>query len=516
MNYLPPTSPAFQRRGMVLVLVLVVVSLLTIAALTFSEMMFTEKRAAGLTVAQAQARASADSGLELVRFFLTQDEESLEQAGGWYNNQQRFRGVTVVDDSDPKRRAKFAIVCPSVDLEDSTGLRFGIEDESTKLNLNAMMAIEKSSKGSGRSVLLGLPGMTDEIADAILDWLDEDDEPREYGAEVDYYGSLTPGYAPKNGPLETVEELLLVKGVTPALLFGCDTNRNGLADGGEPAGESLDGVDNSDGSMSRGWAAYLTLYSLEKNTRPDGQPKVNLNQDDMQTLHEELTSALSNAQWADFIVAYRQNGPYTGTKIGEMPSGKELDLTQKGTVKFTTVLDLIGSRVQVKYPGDKDPTVLESPFPNLPGVMNAYLPALMENLTVNTSKTIPGRININQASPTALGGIPGMTSEALEQIVSQRQPDPIQRDPNHKYETWILAEGIVSLDEMKALMPFVTGGGNVYRAQVVGYFDGGGPAARIEAVLDASKSPPKVVFWRDLSHLGRGYPVEILGVTAGF
>ncbi len=57
------------------------------------------------------------------------------------------------------------------------------------------------------------------IADAILDWLDPDDTPRENGAEVDYYAAQNPPYAPKNGPLDTIEELLLVRGVTPELLF---------------------------------------------------------------------------------------------------------------------------------------------------------------------------------------------------------------------------------------------------------------------------------------------------------
>jgi hypothetical protein len=64
------------------------------------------------------------------------------------------------------------------------------------------------------------------------------------------------------------------------------------------------------------------------------------------------------------------------------------------------------------------------------------------------------------------------------------------------------------------LMPFVTGGGNVYRAQVIGYSDQGGPAVRIEAVIDATAKPPKIMFWRDLSHLGRGYTVETLGAAA--
>ena len=68
--------------------------------------------------------------------------------------------------------------------------------------------------------------------------------------------------------------------------------------------------------------------------------------------------------------------------------------------------------------------------------------------------------------------------------------------------------------EMKAMMPFVCGGGAVFRAQVVGYFDGGGPAARVEAVIDTSELTPKVIFWRDLTHLGRGYPLELLGIDA--
>ena len=110
-------------------------------------------------------------------------------------------------------------------------------------------------------MLMFLPGMTEEAADSILDWIDEDDEARPNGAEVDYYSTLPMPYAPKNAPLETVDELLLVKGVYPALLFGSDSNRNGVLDGNEPRPDAL-GIDDPDGSMVRGWAGYLTLWSL--------------------------------------------------------------------------------------------------------------------------------------------------------------------------------------------------------------------------------------------------------------
>jgi hypothetical protein len=67
---------------------------------------------------------------------------------------------------------------------------------------------------------------------------------------------------------------------------------------------------------------------------------------------------------------------------------------------------------------------------------------------------------------------------------------------------------------MKQMLPFVCAGGGVYRAQVVGYYDEGGPSARIEAVIEATNGPPRLLFWRNISHLGRGFPLETLGLDA--
>ena len=65
---------------------------------------------------------------------------------------------------------------------------------------------------------------------------------------------------------------------------------------------------------------------------------------------------------------------------------------------------------------------------------------------------------------------------------------------------------------MKNLMPYICAGGGVYRAQVIGFYDKGGPYARFEAIIDATTQPPRVLFWRDLSHLGRGFALETLGI----
>ena len=614
---------ASRRRGMVLVLVLVVIALLALACFTFAELMLTERKAARLAARRAQARAAADSGVEMARLFLAQDEELQLEAGSWYDNEMQFRGIVVSSDEQDSDIGRFTIIAPRMESGFVDGLRYGLESESARLNLNALVTLEGLGASGARDILMGLPGMTEDIADAILDWIDEDDEPREYGAEFDYYASLDSPYAPKNGPLETVEELLLVRDVTPQLLLGCDANRNALADPYESAGAALVGtdsvaVDSVDGSMDRGWSAYLTLYSVETNLQPDGERKIDLNQDDMEQLYDQLEEALENSQWATYIVALRQYGPYgsdastpgytdpystnpyasgqgnsqggdgkdvqeqplnleslnidpstidpttmseeelqelidqvsalgqqvTGSLTnstagggGSSPPGNETgyysfesteepaepfsedfepDLSKQGKYALSTVLDLIGKKVKVELPpdddGEKKEVVYQSPFSELPSEMSNYLPILMDYVAVNTSEKIPGRIDINRASQVVLQGIPGMTPEIVDEILAERQPDPVEADVTRRHETWILSEGIVSLSQMKQLIPFVTAGGSAYRAQVVGYFDRGGPAVRVETVLDATTSPARLRLFRDLSHLGRGYAMETLGI----
>lgn len=110
-------------------------------------------------------------------------------------------------------------------------MRFGLENESTRLNLNALLLIDKQQVGGGRQLLMALPGCTQEMADAILDFIDEDSEPRESARSSNTTAGRAPPYSPKNGQLDTVEELLTGgRGITPQLLFGMDVNCNGMVD----------------------------------------------------------------------------------------------------------------------------------------------------------------------------------------------------------------------------------------------------------------------------------------------
>jgi len=546
-----------KRRGIVLVLVLVVVVVLALAGFTFSELMLVERKAADLSDRQAQARLSADSGLQMIRLFMAQPTETIDQSGGWYDNAAQFQAALVAASDAAVERGRFTVVAPTVDEAGNRGVRFGLEDESARLNLMTLLEAENSSPDAARQILLQLPNMREETADAILDWIDSDDQQREFGAEIDYYSDLDPPYAPRNGSLETVEELLLVRGVTPALLFGADADHNGVIGPSESTADALAGLDNSGGLMDCGWAAYLTLYSRESNLRADGQPKIDLNSDDLEQLYTELEQVLG-AEAAAFVVAYRQYGPYTGDRAAGQSEVPELDFEKQPEHELESVLDLIGAKVEISTnggaggsgrggpggsgppgggrppgdgggppgggppPGDSgqqdndqpESIILESPFRNTPGTMASFLPNLLENCTTDTRSVIPGRVNINQAPRVVLAGIHEMPPDAVEQILAQREPNPTAADASRRHATWILDAGIVTLEQMKALLPYVTGGGSVYRAQVVGYFDGGGPSARIEALLDTTQQPPTVMFWRDLSHLGRGHSPDVLGTES--
>jgi len=56
------------------------------------------------------------------------------------------------------------------------------------------------------------PAKLDALIDAWQDWIDKDDFKKVNGAEKDYYETLNPPYEPRNGPIETVKEILLIKG----------------------------------------------------------------------------------------------------------------------------------------------------------------------------------------------------------------------------------------------------------------------------------------------------------------
>lgn len=95
---------------------------------------------------------------------------------------------------------------------------YWIRDNDSKINLN-------SANEDQLEQMLTVCGMQigsemDEVIHSILDWRDADDNHRIGGVEDDHYMELEEPYHCKNGNFDTVEELLLVNGVTDELFHG--------------------------------------------------------------------------------------------------------------------------------------------------------------------------------------------------------------------------------------------------------------------------------------------------------
>ena len=507
-----------RRNGMVLIVVLVVVVMISLAGFSFSEWMFLERKAVYLRGEELQVQYVAESGQQLLETFAAQPRKVRRTAGGVYDNPGLFRGVVVLDDGPGGRRARFSVVNPLSAAQRGEQVRFGLEDESARLNLAVLTRWEQSHPGSAQRALLNLPGMTIQVADAILDWIDPDDQPRPFGAEADFYEGLDPSYAPRNGTPELIEELLLVKGVTRELLFGRDTTT--VIIGGDPEdARSVAPRPSSPGRFQmepqRPWAALLTLYSAERNVTLDGVPRINLNDTDLANLRQRLVPVF-DPDWVEFIIAYRQFGPYRGDRPAGQSSRPDFDPTRPGNFTIASVLDLIGAKVEVPGRNDDDKSVIvASPFRNDRSAMQQYLLRLMDTVCTGPWKRLEGTINVNRADEAVLRSVPGMDSVTATRILESRQNSGLVVDDLARAQVaWLLLEDVVSLPQLKALLPYLTAGGDVFRGEVVGYFDGRGPTARLELVVDATYDPPRQVYRKDLRLLGPGYQLDKIGAES--
>ena len=164
-----------RRPASVLILTLVVVALLTLGAMAFFERMFAERRAAAATGRQLQSRHLAESGIEHAKVLLAQDPLVIQQSGGLFANPSLFQGILVTDSPIAEYRGRFTLVAPDLTTEGYySGIRYGLENESSRLNLNTILLADSLRENGAREVLMSLPGMTESIADAILDWVDDD------------------------------------------------------------------------------------------------------------------------------------------------------------------------------------------------------------------------------------------------------------------------------------------------------------------------------------------------------
>jgi type II secretory pathway component PulK len=526
-----------RRPAVVLIAVLVVIVLLSLAAYKYNDWMQAEARAIEASFRAAQARAFAVSGVHYTAALLAMNPASAAE-----NNPSLYQDIEVPSTSPTARPGRFSVlslVSPEEAAATGNSFRYGLSDEGGKINLNALLDYDNGRGEVGLQILMGLPNMTEDIANAILDWIDPDGTPRSGGAENETYTTMSPPYRCKNGPFDSLEELLLVRGITPQLLFGNDRNRNGVLDADEaPSGGQ--GVD-------LGWAPYLTVYSREVNATADFTPRLFINDNNLQQLRAQLEPALGY-DLTTFIMAYRLfggssgrggqssgggssgSGGNSGTAGGSGTSGSSgssgseqvttpaevqaaieqaLSSGRRPRGRIRSLWQLVNASVNVTIGSGRQARTLRYPSPlSDPNQQRDLLPRLFDSCTTNTQIDMTPRVNINTASPVvlaAVGRVAGLSDADIENILNRRSSERSAYDPVYATPTWLLTDVNLNPQVLQRLDRYFTTSSQVYRFQVLGTFDGPGPTARVEAIVDANQGRPRIVYFRDLTELGKGF-----------
>ncbi|HOV87016.1 MAG TPA: type II secretion system protein GspK [Syntrophobacteraceae bacterium] len=131
-----------------------------------------------------------------------------------------------------------------------------IEPEGRKVNVNRAnreqlkMVFERTGLAEDR---------IEQLADVTADFLDNDDLPRLHGGEKDYYQRLGLPYPPFNGPLLSLDQMLLIPGITQDLFFGYGPREN--EDRNEASPPPVPGLPGNN-SLFRMFTVYGTNTTL--------------------------------------------------------------------------------------------------------------------------------------------------------------------------------------------------------------------------------------------------------------
>jgi type II secretory pathway component PulK len=425
-----------RTDGTILIVTIWVVLVLAGLALVFARSMRVAAIVAANHVASLEAECIAAGAAEYAMAKLLTNEQ--EQ-------------TSVLTDSEPYEAMQvgqgyFWILRPN--LQDDRELDYGLTDEAAKINLNS----------ASQEILLRLPGMTAELAASIIDWRDEDSEITPGGAEDEYYLLLPEPYNCKNGSLETVDEILLIKGASEELLYGEDTNLNSILDDHENDGDLSDPPDNRNGRLDAGFYDYVTVYSVETNLDSEGNQRININ--DARS-REDLQSALVEIVKEDRALEIMNMVPTNPV--------------------FSNVLD----------------------FYFATGLKREEFSQIVDRLTTSDDESFPGLVNINTAPKAVLLCLPGLEESDVEALLSRRSS-------SEGLDTIAWVTEALERDKAVAVGSYITTRSFQYSIDIVSVAGNGRAYKRCKTVFDMSQDKPQVVYWKSLTHFGWPLNKEIV------
>ena len=423
-----------KNKGLVIIAVLWMVVVLMVMSAILSRKSRIDMKVCMARTEAVRCKWACRAGIEKATAVLNEDEtENDSLLDLWSDNPEDFNDVVL----------------------EQCFFNVRVIDEASKLNINT----------ATKEQLLGLPDMVEEIADAIIDWRDEDDVPNGAGVESGYYESLTYGYMARNGPFRTLRELLLVKDVTEELFYGEDTNMNGRLDYNERDGQESPPTDDGDDVLDVGWAAYLTCYTsggsaggaeetpAEQTQQSGNQQQPSGNQ---QQNSQEQQQQSSNQQ---------QSSGDQGRSSGSQQQSSGNNQQSSGNTQQSS-----GSTQQSSGNSAQ---------------------------TSESTNQEPAKVNINTASDIVLAALLGGGDQAertAQSIIAYRDTltDGIE-DISELTE-----QGVVNSDVFEQLEDYITTSSDIFLIRCFATADRGGVSGttlQTEAIVDRSSTPFKILFW---------------------
>jgi general secretion pathway protein K len=438
--------------GMVLIAVLWIVAVLTVIVAVLGRKSMLDSKVCLARMEATRCKWACRAGIEKAIAILNEDERETDCLMDlWNDNPMDFNDVQL-------ENCQFTVQ---------------VIDETSKLNINT----------ATREQLLGLPYMTEDVADAIIDWRDTDETPSEVGVEGGYYENLPYGYLPRNGPFRTIRELLLVRGVTEELFYGEDTNLNGHLDYNEMDGNATPPNDNGDNVLDQGWAAYLTCYPTGSSGTGTGQTSQSTGQTSQSTGQTSQSTGQTNQSTGQTNQSTGQTNQSTGqTSQNTGQTNRSTGQTNQSTGQTN---QSTGQTSQsTGQTSQSTGQTSQSTGQTTTG-------------TTQTGTQTTGLINVNTASDIVLAALLGGGDEALntaQAIIRYR--DTLMYGIETPSE--LVDAGIISNEDYQLIQNYITVTSNIFTIRCVATAERNGPygaTLQTEAVIDRSTSPYKILYW---------------------
>jgi DNA uptake protein ComE-like DNA-binding protein len=432
-----PAGPGNRhRRGSILITTMWVVVALTGLVLVLTQSMRVEAVASANRLSEAQA-STAERGAE--QFLLSVVDLEVATPGSTSGTSMEARQVG---------DAYFWVMKPSYDDEKTRV--YGLTDEAGKVDLNT----------ASYPMLQKLPNIPISAAASIVNWRGTTLSGDGQGATDGDYAQLPDPYHLKQSVFESTDELSLIIGITPDLLFGSDTNRNGVLDAGEQTASGVSAAINGGTGSNLGIFPFVSAWGRRTSAAASGAGLLDVNSAQTALLQATLQNAGIDSGRAQAIATATRN-------IIRPPRGIVPKI-------FRNIWDWA---VQVNLASSEFSKVLTK-------------------VTTNPPSTA-AKMNVNTASRVALACLPGLQPSDADAIIAHRQSIA---SSSLSDISWLL--DVVPKNELAGIGSRVTGVSTCFSGDIVAVSGDGRAFKRFMIVIDGRKNPSRIIYRRDLTSYG--------------